>query len=143
MSLKDRIKALIEKEVISPGTYEAVVVQVKPVTYSSGNQGLRLSLMIRPDIEQLFQGEEVTDQVVFTENSIYRWEMIQGALEISDNDWKEDEELISLLLGKATKIVIVHEEYQGRQMIRIKSYYAGKPIHDEFMSVLEASTIEE
>jgi hypothetical protein len=112
---------------IAEGKYEAIISEAKPTTYASGNEGLKVTLTIRNDVNQPFQKRKVFDNVVQTPKTLFRFQQIAKAVELPQGQPIQSlEAFAKLILNKPVKITIKHEvsEYQGKTRIneRVPNY---------------------
>ncbi|GFZ87146.1 hypothetical protein GCM10008018_36630 [Paenibacillus marchantiophytorum] len=125
------LKSLIFKEEVLPpeNKYEAIIIEAKPTIYRSGNSGINMKLMIRPDVEQDAQEEEIDDCLVYTEKSIYKYRMLGKAIKaVSEQPWNSLPELARLLFGKPVSIHVKHKQDMYDQTVAYISMYGeGQP----------------
>jgi len=132
MNFKDKLKKMMGKKGLKPGTYEAYIEKATPKFFqNSGNDGIILTLTVRPDIEQDGSEDEIMDFMIFSEAAIYKVEMLFEATELTFEDWETQEELAKLLEGMPVCIEVVETEYRGAKKPHVQSYSKGKPISED------------
>lgn len=126
-------KTLFEQGELPPeGEYEVIIEEAKVNVYlSSRNQGIDLGLLIRPDVDQPAQGQELEDRLVDTPNSLYKLRMLVKAIEgLIEEKWNGLHELKKLLIGKPVRVYVRHYEdpFRGEIVARIGRYMKGSPL---------------
>lgn len=125
-------KTLFEQGELPPeGEYEVIIEEAKVSVYSSRNQGVNLKLLIRPDIEQPAQGQELEDRLVDTPNSLYKLRLLVKAIEgLQEQEWNGLHELRKLLVGQPVRVYMRHYEdpFREETVARISRYMKGIPL---------------
>jgi hypothetical protein len=123
-----------EKKEFSPiaeGEYQAIIKEVEVAKSSSGNDMIKLTLVIRDDVKQDFGKRKVWDYLVYTEKTKWKLQQIAKAVQIPNGtNVNTIQEFASVLQYKPVTITIKHEQetYNGETKTRerIKFYDVTK-----------------
>lgn len=106
---------------IDEGTYEAIIKEVEVAQSKSGNDMIKVTLVIRDDVKQSFAKRKVWDYLVVTDKTKWKLNQVAKAIGMANGakvatiqDFAK-----SILFGEV-KIEIKHEEdnYSGETKIR-------------------------
>lgn len=120
---------------VPEGVYEAIITRATITPYRSGNQGLNLMLTIRTDVEQPCGNRKLFDNLVLSENSMYKFDLVAVATE-----FPEDQEITSLeqfrdfILHKPVQVKVLHEpdKYNPEKTReRISTYKKGLELSED------------
>jgi hypothetical protein len=106
---------------IDEGTYEAIIKEVEVAQSKSGNDMIKITVVIRDDIKQPFAKRKVWDYLVSTEKG--KWKFNQVAKAIGMNDGAKVatiHEFAKAILYSPVKVKIKHEQdtYNGETKTR-------------------------
>jgi hypothetical protein len=119
---------------IPEGEYEAVISEAKKETFKSGNEGVKLTLTIRTDVDQPGQKRKVFDNLTITEKAMFKFQQVTKAAGFPEGmDFPSVEAFIKAVTFKAVRVIIKHEMYNGNPQDRVGFYkeatvpYTGSP----------------
>lgn len=127
---------------IPPGEYTAYLYDVKATTFSSGNQGYKLTFKIA---EGPHQGRQVLDNLVFVESAHWKIAQFWKAMTNETGEVEIDTEAIPSFIGNKVGLrVDVENTDQGtkRNVIKSMFYVGGKASveQDIFSKMLAGDT---
>jgi hypothetical protein len=110
-----------EFEPIAEGKYQAIIKEAEIAKSSSGNDMIKVTLVIRDDVQQQYGKRKVWDYIVASEKA--KWKMQQVAKAIGLEQGKQIasiQEFAKEILYKPVTISIKHEqdEYNGETKTR-------------------------
>jgi hypothetical protein len=106
---------------IAEGTYEVLVKEAEVTKSKSGNDMIKVTLVIRDDVKQPHQKRKVWDYLVDTEKAKFKFNVLAKALNIPDGSKIATiAEFAKAILYASLRIEIKHEEdnYNGETKIR-------------------------
>ncbi len=115
-------------EPVPEGTYEAVISEVSKETFSTGNQGLKLTLTIRSDIDQPQQLRKVFDNLVASEKAMFKFQQVARAVGIAEGvNIPSLEAFGKMIMYKHVQIVVKHRKNEYNGETRIQEQVTYKP----------------
>ena len=116
-----------EFDSIPEGTYEVMISSVEIKTSSTGNPMLALQHTIRADVDQEAKKRKVFDNLVVTENAMFKFQNIAKATEMPDGKaFKNADQLLKEfakhLKGKPLKITIKHDNTRDSFKEQVRGY---------------------
>jgi len=108
-------------EPVPPGTYEAVISEVKVKTSSTGNPMISVTLTIRDDVDQKAQKRKLFDNLVQTEKAMFKFQQYAKAIEMPEGTSIPTLEAFAQeLLYKPVKAKVSNkmEEFNGKEELR-------------------------
>ena len=112
-----------EFETIAEGKYEAIVKEVEVTKSKSGNDMIKVTVVIRDDIKQPFAKRKVWDYLVVTEKTKWKLNQVAKAIGIENGTKVATiHEFAKALTYQPVKITVKHEkdEYNGETKTREK-----------------------
>ncbi|WP_436664016.1 DUF669 domain-containing protein [Alicyclobacillus acidoterrestris] len=76
----------ITRELLPKGNYEAIIYEAEVRTFSSQNEGILISLVIRDDVEQTSQNMTLNDRLVLVDSALYKFQMVAKAVGLPDDE---------------------------------------------------------
>lgn len=108
---------------IPEGKYEAIIKEAELATSSSGNPMIKVTLIIRDDVQQPAGKRRVWDYLVSSEKAKWKLNQVAKAIKLADGtNVATIQDFVKEILFKPVKITIKHEEdtYNGETKIREK-----------------------
>ena len=106
---------------IEEGTYEAIIKEVEVSKSKSGNDMIKITVVIRDDVKQPFAKRKVWDYLVATEKTKWRFNQVAKAVGLENGAKVATiHEFAKSILYGTVKIEIKHEQdtYQGETKTR-------------------------
>lgn len=113
---------------IKPGKYEVVISEVKKdKAKSSGAEMLKLTLTIRSNVDQEFKKRKVFDNLVVSENAMFRFDQVAVACGYGkDHDFATIDEFAKAIRGQVVAVTIKNETYDGKIQDRVAQYHVSE-----------------
>ena len=105
---------------LEPAEYECMITEAKPTTSSTGNPMIKVTLTIRPDVEQDGAKRKIFDNIVFTEKAMFKAHQLAGAVGVATAD--SIEEYAQQLFAKPVRVKTKNEEYNGKINPKVDRY---------------------
>ncbi|CAB4143968.1 Protein of unknown function DUF669 [uncultured Caudovirales phage] len=106
---------------IAEGTYEAIIKEAELAKSKSGNDMIKVTLVIRDDVKQSHQKRKVWDYLVDTEKTKWKFNQVAKAIGMTDGAKVSTiAEFAKAILFQSVRIEIKHEEdnYTGETEIK-------------------------
>ncbi|CAB4142492.1 Protein of unknown function DUF669 [uncultured Caudovirales phage] len=106
---------------IDEGTYEGIIKEVEVTQSKSGNDMIKVTVVIRDDVKQQFAKRKVWDYLVVTEKTKWKLNQVAKAIGMADGAKVATiQEFAKSILWAAVKVKIKHEQdtYQGETKTR-------------------------
>ncbi len=110
-----------EFQPIAEGTYEAIIKEVEVTQSKSGNDMIKVTLVIRDDVAQPEQKRKVWDYLVASEKATWKLNQVAKAIGMANGAKVSTiQEFAKSLLYSSVRIEIKHEdnEYNGEKKIQ-------------------------
>jgi hypothetical protein len=110
-----------EFKTIDEGKYQAIIKEVEIAKSSSGNDMIKVTLIIRDDVKQEFGTRRVWDYIVDTEKAKWKFQQVAKAVGLENGKSVSSiQEFAQAILFKPVTIQIKHEQdtYQGETKTR-------------------------
>lgn len=110
-----------EFQPIPEGTYEAIIKEVEITKSAAGNDMIKVTLVIRDDVQQQAGKRKVWDYLVASEKAKWKLQQVAKALKIPEGtNISTIQDFARAILYASTKITIKHrqEEYNGETKTR-------------------------
>lgn len=110
-----------EFEPIGEGKYQAIIKEVEVTKSSSGNDMIKVTLIIRDDVKQDFGKRRVWDYIVDTEKAKWKFHQVAKAVGLENGkNVGSIQEFAQAILYKPVTIEIKHQQetYQGETKTR-------------------------
>jgi hypothetical protein len=105
------------------GEYEAIITKAEFKTASSGNGMIALTLTIRDDYEQKGQKRKVFDNLVMTDNMVWKINQVLKVIGSPDGvEFETADELISAVIHQPVRIKLSQREWNGNKQNNVQEY---------------------
>ena len=105
---------------LEPAEYECMITEAKPTTSSTGNPMIKVTLTVRPDVEQDGAKRKIFDNIVFTEKAMFKAHQLAGAIGVASAE--SIEEYAQQLYAKPVRVKTKNEEYNGKINPKVDRY---------------------
>lgn len=112
-----------EFETISEGKYEAIVKEVEVTKSKSGNDMIKITVVLRDDVNQKFAKRKLWDYLVASEKAKWKFNQVAKAIGIENGAKVATiQEFAKAMQFQPVKITVKHEqdEYNGETKTREK-----------------------
>lgn len=125
-------------KILEPGEYEVYpTVFSKEVAKTSGNKMAQFNYVVRDDVDQEGQGQEIRFDN-FVESPASAWRINQASVAAGldmDAEYEDVWDWAGAFVNRAVRVVVGHREYNGKTFPEVKSFlpsmyggtYEGKP----------------
>ena len=117
-------------EPVKPGEYEVVITETEVKTSQNGNPMIRTVYTIRSDVDQPFQNRKLFDNLVQSENAMFRFQQVAKAIGLPNGfSVSTIEEFAKLMLYKAVRVKVTNknEVYNGETRVRENIVFISEP----------------
>lgn len=106
------------------GQYEAIIKEVEVKEFRTGSKGLKLTYVIRNDVNQEGRGRKIFDNFVASEGAMFRFSQLGKAINMQDGRaFASAEDLLGAFanesVGKSVKLTLKVEKYEGNDQNRV------------------------
>ncbi|EPZ41410.1 DUF669 domain-containing protein [Alicyclobacillus acidoterrestris] len=115
----------ITRELLPKGNYEAIIYEAEVRTFSSQNEGILISLVIRDDVEQTSQNMTLNDRLVLVDSALYKFQMVAKAVGLPDDEEIALEDFAVEIINKPVRIYVNHREFNGENQAHVSIYRQG------------------
>lgn len=121
---------------IPPGEYECIISDVETTKFSTGSEGLKLTLTIRSDVDQTGAKRKLFDNLVASEKAMFRFQQVSKAAKLPEGlEYPTLVDFAKAILHKAVRVRVKHEMYNGEARERVSFYkepeheFTGDPVN--------------
>lgn len=110
-------------DALPKGEYEAVITDVKMDTAKSGNEMIKITLTIRDDVEQEAQKRKLFDNLVITDNMMWKFQQVSKAAQLEDGVVVETPaDFAKAIHYRAVRITVGQRVYNDQLQNEVKAY---------------------
>lgn len=126
----------VDFEIVPEGEYECIISEVEKTTFSTGSEGLKVTLTIRHDVNQEGAKRKLFDNLVASPKAMFKFNQVSKAIGFPEGtSFNDISDFAQAIKFKPVRVKVVHEKYQGENRERVNRYmpasveYNGNPEH--------------